>query len=111
MIYFLFLLTYFLGYFAGYFHGNKHEDLEEVVDKMGKTILVARKRVKEAFTPTMKTGVIKPPTAKTIQERNLPQSVKDSRQAMKDTLDSIPDLAEAKRKVDEYKKSVGWIEK
>lgn len=101
MIYFLFLLTYLIGYIAGYFNGKHQDSLEAVVDILGKTTTSIKNKVK----PTMQTGVIKNPTAKDLYERKLPNHVREGKQAMKETLDKIPELQKAKEYVQQLKRS------
>jgi len=100
-----FILIFLLGYVAGYLNGKAQDAVETIIDGTGKTITIMRKKIKEVTTPAIKTGIIKPPTAKDLADRKLPQKVKEGRAAMKETLDNIPELVEHKKKLEEFNRT------
>lgn len=101
-IFFLFLIVYAIGYLAGYF--NNH-NAEKFISQTGQTISQGIKKILP--DNRIKPGILKRPSAKDLQERKVPQSVKDGREAMKETLATIPELIEHKRAIEEYNKGQG----
>lgn len=88
------LVSYALGFIAGYF-SNHPGAINTAVTISGHTISNTIKSVLP--DNTVRPGIIRRPTAKDLENRNLPQKVKDERAAMKETLDQIPELQEHKR--------------
>ncbi|HEX8965665.1 MAG TPA: hypothetical protein VF820_04515, partial [Patescibacteria group bacterium] len=76
--------------------------LKEIQDDGKKTIVKVKDLLKEKSD--LKPGLIKRPTAQQQYEKNKPQEEKAAEQAMVETLDQIPELKEAKEKIEEMKK-------
>lgn len=100
--FFLFLIVYFIGYLAGYF--NNH-NVEKILSQTGQNISQGIKKILP--DNRIKPGILKRPSVKELADRKVPQSVKDGREAMKETLEQIPELVEHKRAVEAYNKGQG----
>lgn len=90
-----FLLVYCIGFVAGYLT-NKTQT-EVAVDKI-------LQNAKKMFPDnSLKAGIIRRPTAKDLEKRNLPQKIKETRDAMVETLDKIPELQEMRKALGEHR--------
>ncbi len=100
------LLTVSLVYGAGYLHG-KNKGIEEAVEDI---VHESSSTIKKVMPhKTVNPGVIRRPTARELINRNEPIKIKQAKEAMKESLDEIPELQEHKRLVQEYNKSVRGI--
>lgn len=89
------LVFLIVGYMLG-----KQTTPKEIVRNINETV----NQTKRIFHDTP-TGVIKKKTREDIERLNMPQAKKEELQAIKETLDGIPDLREAKEKYDQYKRA------
>lgn len=81
--------AYALGFLAGYC--SPKDDVIKTTKELERLA-----RIPTAQDNTVKPGIIHRPTAKQLADRNLPKSVKEGREAMRETLDQIPELQEHK---------------
>lgn len=99
-LFILFLLILLVGYILG-----RYDKPEEHFKTKG---TLTTKRIAELYHQAVKqdapTGVIKPKTREQIHERSLPDKIREGRQAMREELDSHPELAERRRLVAALKK-------
>ena len=89
----LFIVTFLIGYWLG--HTTK--PIEEV--KTGLESLYH----KVIPTPSLKPGILKRPSVKDLEKRNLPQAVKEANEAMLDALNKIPELQEMRKALGEHR--------
>lgn len=92
-----FIIIYIIGYFAGY-TSNKEKTIE--VMENGKLVI---KKLSRQQTTTIPTGKITPPSAKQLWLRNQPLEKREANQAVKETLDNDPILAEHRRILEQQK--------
>ena len=64
---------------------------------------------KTAFELDLKPGPIRRPTAKQLAKRNEPEKARQAKEATKEALDQIPELQQAKKKVETMKIEGTWI--
>lgn len=87
-----------VGYFGGYLQGKAVG--KQHAQPLTEAVLQTAQTVSQAFDKpvdnTVSAGVIKRPTAQQIVLRNEPNQVKEAKQAMRESLDAIPELQEAK---------------
>lgn len=92
----IFIIIFFLGYWCG-------KSLDIITDTQD-AFRYADKQMNRLVIKQTPTGQIKPKTAKEIQDRSLPDKIREGRQAMKEELDSHPELAARRRLIEQYKK-------
>lgn len=91
-----------LGYLAGYLNGTK-KDFKEFVDETGQTIRIEAKKL---YTPTIPTGRIRPKNAEDVFKYKLNPERREALEETKRTLDSIPELVQAKELLQSMKKTI-----
>lgn len=96
----IFIASFFLGYWA---HGSQ-DMLDDTQQSIEEGIKFTKKGIRKLTTKDLPTGQIKPKTAKQIQERSLPDKIREGRQAMKEELDSHPELATRRKLIEDMKK-------
>jgi|GEM_PF-7005649 len=92
IITFISFIWFVTGFFVGYINSEK-KDMKEFIDETGKTIKIEAKKL---MMPSAPTGRIKPITAQEAWKRSQTPERKEAQEAMKETLDTIPDLVKAK---------------
>jgi hypothetical protein len=92
-----FVIMYLIGFFAGYMV-NKDKTIE--VMENGKLVI---KKLSRQQATTIPTGRIEPPTAKQQWLKNQPIEKREAREAVKETLDTDPILAEHRRILEQQK--------
>lgn len=96
------LITFCSGLILGLYLGKNGHELP--------TVKEVQKEIKKRITPTVPAGIIRRPSAQDLLDRKAPQSIREEREEMKKTLDNVPELKEAKDKLqNEYNKSVRGI--
>lgn len=92
------LIAYTIGFLAGHENGKQRDVIQSVNN-------AAHMLIDKVITANhVKPGVIRRPSAKDLQDRKAPQSVRDGRNEMLKTLDQIPELQEHKRLLKEMEK-------
>ena len=86
------LLACVLFYLLGYWAGKSKDVLSDIKG-------VKLPEIKQV----MPTGVIPPKTAKDLEKKNMDPIKKGGLEAMKETLDNTPEIAEHRRLVEQYK--------
>lgn len=105
MTYFIITIASLLiGYFLGKSQGNELDNLLDMIQQ-GKVLTTKQlERAGILAKSEIPTGQIKPKTAQDIQFKNRPTQEKEGMQAMRDTLDGIPELKKAKEFTRQLKK-------
>lgn len=98
---FFYIAGFLAGYFAACAHRKQQIDGPSLVSKVKNSFEAAKNRIEESRIPT---GQIKPKTAQDIYQKNRPQIEKEGLQAVKETLDAIPELVEHKKLLEQAKK-------
>lgn len=96
------IVGYILGYTAGYINGKGisagviAQDIQTTISRGIKKIMPDNR---------IRPGIIKRPTAQELLARKEPIEVKQAKEAVKESLDQIPELQEHKRALEEYRKA------
>jgi len=93
---------FFSGYFLGTLNGNK-KTIKEFTDETGQVIKIEAQKLFN-HQPTIPTGQIRHKTAQEIYKQRLNPERREALDEMKQTLDQIPDLVQAKELLQTMKK-------
>lgn len=96
----LWLLTFF---FIGYLIGRGKRPLT-YLDDAKKTLTQAKDTISSFHKEEIKVGAIHRPGVEALQRKKQEPHVIESKQAMKASLDQIPELVKAKQKAEELKR-------
>jgi len=100
------ILFFLFGIFAGFFFGM-YIFKEEKHDKTTIKEEPLRDNPLYESIDRVGVGVIRRPDAKEIKKREEPKKVKEGKEAMKETLDKVPELQKAKEYIKKYKLTTG----
>jgi len=95
-----------LFFLIGFIVGSWDHGLEGEIQTIAQNVTTKAKAV---TTPDIPVGPVKRPSAQELYLKSQPKQVKDSKEAVEESLDQIPELVEAKEFVAAKKAAGEWI--
>lgn len=90
------IITFLIGIWIGYMWGKQ--------TTLDKTIQTLSKHISIPFKKDLKVGVVRRPTVLQVNQRNEPATMRESKEAVREALDQVPELVEHRRKLAEQER-------